>query len=84
MVRRRKKIGFELDLDAESITGQLNYTNPNYNFFGNEINYFLESTSNDKPDQGYENTVISAGVNTGFEQYRDLFVNLGLSVHLMT
>ena len=74
-----KKIGFELDLDAESITGQLNYTNPNYNFFGNEINYFLESTSNDKPDQGYENTVISAGVNTGFEQYRDLFVNLGLS-----
>lgn len=74
-----KRIGFELDLDSESISGQLNYTNPNYNFFGNEINYFIESTSNDKPNQGYENTVITSGINTGFEQYRDLFINLGLS-----
>ena len=46
---------------------------------GNSINYFVSSTSNDKPDQGYENTVYSSGINTSFEQYRNIFANLGLS-----
>ena len=27
---------------------------------------------NDKPDQGYENTIISAGIGTSFEQYKDV------------
>ena len=59
--------------------GTLNYTQPNYNFLGNSLNYFVSSESNDKPDQGYENAIYSAGVTTGFEQYKDIFVNLGLS-----
>ena len=46
---------------------------------GNSINYFVSSASNDKPDQGYENTVYSSGINTSFEQYRNIFANLGLS-----
>ena len=48
------------------------YTNPNYNFLGNSINYYLSSTENDKPDQGYENTLIEFGINTGFEQYKNV------------
>ena len=39
----------------------------------------MSSTSNDKPNQGYENSLVSAGVGTSFEQYRDLYANLGLS-----
>ena len=50
-----------------------------YNFLGNSLNYYVSSESNDKPDQGYENAIYSAGVTTGFEQYKDIFVNLGLS-----
>ena len=73
------KIDFEVEVDAESLSGRFNYTNPNYDFLGNSINYYIESTSADKPDQGYENTVVSAGVRTGFEQYKDVYVNLGLS-----
>ena len=74
-----KKLNFEVEVDEESLSGQINYSNPNYDFYGNSINYFLESTSNDKPNQGYENTTISSGIRTSFEQYKDLFATLGLS-----
>ena len=73
------RLKFELDVDEESLGGVLNYSNPNYNFLGNSINYFISSESNDKPDQGYENAVYSAGISTGFEQYKDVFFNLGIS-----
>ncbi len=73
------RLKFELDVDEESLGGVLNYSNPNYNFLGNSINYFISSESNDKPDQGYENAVYSAGIATGFEQYKDVFFNLGIS-----
>ena len=74
-----KKLNFEIEVDEESLSGQINYSNPNYDFLGNSINYFLESTSNDKPNQGYENTTISSGIRTTFEQYKNLFATLGLA-----
>ena len=74
-----KKLDFEIEVDEESLSGQINYANPNYDFLGNSIEYHLASTSNDKPNQGYENTTISSGVSTSFEQYKDLFATLGLS-----
>ena len=73
------KIGFELEIDEESLSGTFTYKDPNYNSLGNSINYYLSSTDNDKPDQGYENSIISAGVGTGFEQYKDTFINIGLN-----
>ena len=35
--------------------------------------------SNDKPTQGYENTILSSGVQTSFEQFKDVYLDLGLS-----
>ena len=66
-----------MDVDEESLTGVLSYRDPNYDRLGNSINYFVKSESNDKPNQGYENTVISAGIGTSFEQYKDLTASLG-------
>ena len=63
-----------MEVDAESLSGILNYNDPNYDFLGNSINYFVSSENNDKPDQGYENTIVSTGVNTSFEQYKDIFI----------
>ena len=74
-----KKVGFEIELSNESLKGKLDYTNPNYDFLGNAINYTLYSSNNDKPTQGYENTLIGAGVTTSFEQYKDLYAKLGLN-----
>ena len=75
-----KKLNFEIEADKESLSGLISFTDPNYDFLGNSLNYYLGSTSNDRPTQGYENTTVSAEVNTSFEQYKDLFANLGLSV----
>ena len=56
----------------------MNYENPNYDFLGNSINYFISNTSNDVPDMGYENSILSAGIGTSFEQYKDLVASLGI------
>ena len=74
-----KSISFDVEIDSESLSGMLNYRDPNYDFLGNSINYFLASETNDKPDQGYENSLVSAGIGTSFEQYRNVDVSLGLT-----
>ena len=74
-----KKLDFDVEVDQESIGGTLAFTNPNYNFLGNSLSYFISTTDNDVPDRGYENSVLEVGVNTGFEQYKDIFTNLGLT-----
>ena len=74
-----KKLGFEILLDEESIAGEFSYNDPNYDFLGNSIFYALSSEKNDRPNQGYENSIVSGSIGTSFEQYRNVKVNLGLS-----
>ena len=73
-----KEVGAEFEITSESVRGSLNYTDPNYNFLGNSLNYQLASIANDKPNQGYENRIVTAGIGTGFEQYKDFFAYLNL------
>ena len=75
-----KTVGFDFTLTEDSIKGRLDFTNPNYDFLGNSLNYYVSSTTNDKPDQGFENTISGAGINTSFEQFRDIYASLGLSL----
>ena len=72
-------VSFDIDASQESLKGTLSYTNPNYDFLGNSLTYSLGSVSNDRPVQGYENTLMSAAVGTTFEQYQDVYATLGLS-----
>ena len=74
-----KAISFDIEVDSESLSGVVSYNDPNYDFLGNSINYFLSSETNDKPNQGYENSLVSAGIGTSFEQYRNIDVSLGLA-----
>ncbi len=76
-----KSVAFEAEIDEESITGVLGFNNPNYDLLGNSLNYSLSSQSNDKPDQGYENTVIGASIGTSFEQYKNIRASLGISAN---
>ena len=80
MARPRKKIRFWYRSRWRALSGQLSYTDPNYDFLGNEISYYISSEDNDKPNQGYENTLISSGINTSFEQYKDVGLTLGLDL----
>ena len=75
-----KRVGIDFELSEESLKGQLTYTNPNYDLLGNSISYNLKNTSNDKPDQGYKNSIIAIGAATGFEQYENIFANLGVNL----
>ncbi|OUV60589.1 MAG: outer membrane protein assembly factor BamA [Cellvibrionales bacterium TMED122] len=74
-----KSVEFQIDADEESLSGIVSISDPNYDFLGNSLNYFLKNESNDKPTQGYENSVISAGIGTSFEQYKNLKASVGTS-----
>ena len=74
-----KTVGFDMEITNDSLTGTFSYSDPNYDFLGNAIGYYISNTQNDKPDSGYENTLTSLGINTSFEQYKDVVASLGLS-----
>ena len=60
--------------------GGLNFSDPNFNYSGNLVYAGVTSTSNDKPDSGYENTITNLNIGTKFEQYEDLFFTPGLDL----
>ena len=74
-----KQVAFDFEINTESVKGEFSYIDPNYDLLGNSIRYNLTNVTNDKPDQGYENKLISIGAGTGFEQYQDIFTNLSLN-----
>jgi len=75
-----KRVNFELELSQDSMKGQINYQNPNYDLLGNSLNYNLTNVSNDKPDQGYENKLLSTGISTSFEQFKNIYTSLGVDL----
>ncbi len=74
------KLSAFVDLTEESIKGEIDVRNPNYNFSGNELNYNFKSIQNDKPDSGYENTIMATGIGTRFEQYNNIYLSPSLSL----
>ena len=38
-----KILGFEVDVDEETLSGALKFTNPNYDFLGNSLNYSIQA-----------------------------------------
>ena len=67
-------INTNITLSAETFTGGFKLVDPNHNLSGNSLNYFLENTSNDKPNSGYKNNIISTGIGTQFEQYKNIYL----------
>ena len=68
-----------IDVSAETFKGEISVNNPNYNNSGNSLNYFISNTSNNKPDSGFKNNILSTGVGTKFEQYKDIYFSPNLS-----
>ena len=73
-----KQVGVDVEFAEDSIKGELLYADPNYDLLGNSLQFNLTNITNDKPDQGYENKLISVGANTSFEQYKNIFASLGV------
>ena len=73
-------VSTSLSVGKETLTGLLKVSDPNYNFSGNSLNYYIENSSNDKPDSGFKNNIISTGIGTNFEQYKNVFISPNLSL----
>ncbi len=73
-----KNIGLDFEVSTDSIAGTFSYIDPNYDLLGNQLRYSVSSVSNDKPDQGYENSIISTSVGTSFEQYKNIYTSITL------
>ena len=67
------QLSTDISVDKETLRGGIYIANPNYNNSGNELNYNLSSTINEKPDSGFENKIFSTGIGTRFEQYKDVY-----------
>ena len=76
---RGVNVSTTLDVSKESFTGGLKVTDPNYRYSGNSLTYFAKNTTNDKPTSGYKNNIVSTGLGTKFEQYKDIYLSPALS-----
>ena len=69
-----------LDVSADTLKGVLQVNNPNHNFSGNSLNYFVSNSSSDKSDSGFTNNITSTGIGTRFEQYKNIYISPNLSL----
>ena len=67
-------------IDQDSFKGAFEVLNPNYNNSGNLVKFGISSTTNDKPDSGYENSLIGLSAGTTFEQFRDIYLSAGFNL----
>ena len=85
-VQENNYLGKGLTVDAslsaseESLRGGISVSGPNFNYSGNLVYGGLTSTSNDKPDSGYENTITNINLGTKFEQYEDIYFTPGFDL----
>jgi outer membrane protein insertion porin family len=73
-------ISTDLELSAQTFSGSLSVSDPNYKNSGNSLNYFVSNTSNKKPDSGFKNNILSTGIGTKFEQYKNIYISPSLTL----
>ena len=81
MVREGKKLDFDLELE-QSLSWNLSYIDPNYDFLGNSLNYYLSSERMINQIKVMK-IHLSARIGTAFEQYKDIYTNLRLMQVMM-
>ena len=76
------KLSSNLMISEDSIKGKFFVLNPNYKNTDRSINTVLESSTTDSMStSGFKTSRTGFGVGTGFEQYKDFFVNLDISTY---
>ena len=67
------------EVNENSFKGEISVNNPNYNDTGNGLNFSVASITNDEPDSGYENSIISTSVGLRVEQFERIYFKPSLS-----
>ena len=68
------------EVSADSLRGALSITDPDYNFSGKELSYYLQNVKNDKSDSGYENSIIGGGIGLSYERFKDIYFSPGIAL----
>ena len=68
------------EIRSDSVKGSLSVTDPDYNFTGRELTYYIQNENNDKPDSGYENDVLGGGISITYEKFKDIYLSPGISL----
>ena len=85
-IRENNWLGRGISLSAaaefsqESLKGSVSFTDPDFNFTGTELTYYLQNIKNDKKESGYENDVIGGGVSLTYEKFRNIYLSPGISL----
>ena len=74
------KTAFNFAITKDSASGGISVNDPNYKFSGNSLNYYANNSTNDKKESGYKNNIITTGIGTSFEQYKNVYISPGLSL----
>jgi len=76
------KLTTNLTLSEDQVKGKFQVINPNFRNSNRSLNTTVESSSSDfLSTGGFKTSRTGFGVGTGFEQYKDLFVNLDVSAY---
>ena len=62
-----------LSLREKSLKGSIELNDPNYKFSGNSRFYNISSITNNAVDSGYKNSLVTLGIGTRYEQYKNLY-----------
>ena len=85
-IRENNWLGRGISLSAaaefsqESLKGSVSFTDPDFNFTGTELTYYLQNIKNDKSESGYENDVIGGGISLTYEKFRNIYLSPGISL----
>ncbi len=68
------------EVSTDSVRGSLSFTDPDFNFTGKELSYYLKNIKNDKSELGYENRVFGAGIGLSYEKFKDIYFSPGFGL----
>ncbi len=68
------------EVSQDSLRGSLSYTDPDFNYTGQELSYFVKNVKNDKSESGYENNILGGGVSISYEKFKDIYFSPGLNL----
>ena len=75
------KLQSGLNLSAESVTGSISITDPNYKYSGNSVSTSMQSSSTDKTSTtGYSSTKTGFSLGTSYEQWRNVYFSPEISM----
>jgi len=74
------RVGTSFKAAKGTLAGGLSVTDPNFNYSGNSLLYFLTVAQNEDSASGYQNNVTTTGIGTSFEQYRNIYLSPNLTL----